>query len=344
MEAARAALAAAETALDACRSELAAAAAKAATAADDAAKWQGAAAALEGQLAQAEAAAEAASRDAGEAREELAAKDERIAEMRCVSTALPRALQWCVFAGMWGVVRSLQDQSVAFDYLDCGLFAWLFCHCRAAMAAAMEQRSSSSQEAASRLAAAQTAAVAACAPALGHLQAALKGVAAEGQEPTAAALGAAMQAAAEQLRGMPSVEADLPGCVGALGGAVRQLAEGYSHVADMLQERHKVGWSVGRGVPAGCGTCLCYACTLVVSSRGRIRMVLVYDVAHILSRRCTIYCLPSLLACSRWRPATPAGCSSPQAYPAAAVWQQAARPALATATPAACHLLSCCSG
>ena len=83
MEAARAARASAETALDACRSELAAAAAKAATAADDAAKWQGAAAALEGQLAQAEAAAEAASRDAGEARDELAAKDERIAEMRC---------------------------------------------------------------------------------------------------------------------------------------------------------------------------------------------------------------------------------------------------------------------
>lgn len=228
--------------------------------------------------------------------------------------------------------------------------------CRAAMAAAMEQRSSSSQEAASRLAAAQTAAVAACAPALGHLQAALKGLAAEGQEPTAAALGAAMQAAAEQLRGMPSVEADLPGCVGALGGAVRQLAEGCTHVADMLQERHKVGWVskrrlpascpivswvVGRRLPASCGTCLS---TLVVSSRGRIRMVLVYDVAHILSRRCTIYCLPSLLACSRRRPATPAGCSSPQAYPAAAVWQQAARPALATATPAACHLLSCCSG
>lgn len=108
------------------------------------------------------------------------------------------------------------------------------------MAAAMEQRSSSSQETASRLAAAQTAAVAACAPALGHLQAALKGVAAEGQEPAAAALAAAMQAAAEQLRGMPAVEADLPGCVGALGGAVCQLAEGFTHVAAMLQERHKV--------------------------------------------------------------------------------------------------------
>ena len=108
------------------------------------------------------------------------------------------------------------------------------------MAAAMEQRSSSSQEAASRLAAGQTAAVAACAPALGHLQAALKGVAAEGQEPAAAALAAAMQAAAEQLRGMPAVEADLRGCVGALGGAVCQLAEGFTHVAAMLQERHKV--------------------------------------------------------------------------------------------------------
>lgn len=108
------------------------------------------------------------------------------------------------------------------------------------MAAAMEQRSSSSQETASRLAAAQAAATAACAPALGHLQAALKGVAAEGQEPAAAALAAAMRTAVEQLSGMPAIEADLPGCVGALGGAVHQLAAGYFHVADMLQERHKV--------------------------------------------------------------------------------------------------------
>ena len=118
--------------------------------------------------------------------------------------------------------------------------------CRSAMAAAMEQRSSSSQEAATRLAAAQAAAAAAAAPALGHLQAALKAVAAEEREPAAAALAAAMHAAAEQLRGMPPADADLPGCVGALGSAVQQLAEGYSLVAGMLQERHKVR-PAGRG-------------------------------------------------------------------------------------------------
>jgi hypothetical protein len=84
MEAAKAARAAADSALEACRSELSLAVAKAAAAADDAAKWQGTAGALEGRVQQLAAAAEAAQQQARGATEELAAKDERIAEMRWV--------------------------------------------------------------------------------------------------------------------------------------------------------------------------------------------------------------------------------------------------------------------
>lgn len=108
------------------------------------------------------------------------------------------------------------------------------------MAAAVDDRSSSSQGVAKQLAAAQAACSSATQPALQHLQAALATVAAEEREPSAAALAAAMQVAAEALRGLPPADRDLAGCVGGLGSAVGQLAAGYAHVAAMLQERHQV--------------------------------------------------------------------------------------------------------
>ena len=82
LEAAKAARAATERALEGCRSELAVAAAKAADAADDAAKWQGTAAALERQLQRAEVAAGEAAQEAQALREEAESREHRIAEMR----------------------------------------------------------------------------------------------------------------------------------------------------------------------------------------------------------------------------------------------------------------------
>lgn len=82
VEAMGAARAAAERALEACRSELAVASAKAASAADEAAKWQGTASALEVAITKAQAAAEAAARKASDAQADAAAKEQRIREMR----------------------------------------------------------------------------------------------------------------------------------------------------------------------------------------------------------------------------------------------------------------------
>lgn len=108
------------------------------------------------------------------------------------------------------------------------------------MAAAMEERSSSSAGLQATLGAAQAAAVAACHPALQHLQACAAALAGEEREPQAEALAAAVQAAAAELRGLPPAESDVAGCVRALGSAVGQLAAGCSHVAGMVQERRKV--------------------------------------------------------------------------------------------------------
>lgn len=118
------------------------------------------------------------------------------------------------------------------------------------MASAMDERSSSSRQLEASLGQAQAACDAACAPALQHLQAALATVAGE-KEPAAAALAAAMQAAVEAVNGLPPAERDLAGCVGGLGSAVCQLATGYSHVAAVLQERHKVR-AGGLGASSAC--------------------------------------------------------------------------------------------
>lgn len=118
------------------------------------------------------------------------------------------------------------------------------------MAGAMQERNSSVAELSSQLAEVQAACCAASQPALQQIQSALAALAGHGEQ-DAAAVTAELQAVAGVLQRLPPADQDLKGCVGSLGSAVSQLAAGYSHVAAMAQERHKV-WGLRELVGGGC--------------------------------------------------------------------------------------------